>query len=127
MSRRPTKIALIGARGFETQSEAQLRVECFTWDKISRIQNLRDYDITILNLLSCDPQTVNWSEFDRVLNRTAMNDITSPGGAIFIVGDPRFEVRRSVSTGNEITEPFLSCIVVMAESYYPWMLRQQLK
>jgi hypothetical protein len=105
--KRPYKIALIGAHGYERQAPDR-RVNCFRWDHVSKIGNLRDYDTIILNLLTCNPEKVDWAAFESILNPWVTSEITSPGGAIITLGDPRFSIRRKDREGKEVEEPFLN-------------------
>jgi len=108
---RPRKIALIGAQGY-AQESPDLRVDCFPWDKINTITNLRDYDILLLNLLSLEKVGVggvDWSSFIEVLNPGVTIEILRPGGFIFIIGDPRFSItRKSLVDNEDIERPFLN-------------------
>lgn len=87
----PHKVALIGATGFEQRS-ADIRVECYGWDRLGSIANLRDYHSVVLNLLSIDIASVDRRMFERVLNPQVGAEILKPGGQIIVVGDPRFEI-----------------------------------
>jgi hypothetical protein len=89
------KILLIGAKGYDRAKEG-LRVNCVTWDKISTISNVRDYDVLVINLLSikttAERKKVNWEKFNKLLDFHATSDIISHEGEIIIVGDPRFKI-----------------------------------
>jgi hypothetical protein len=45
------KLLLIGATGYDRAKEG-LRLDCVSWNKLSEVQNVRDYDVLVLNLLS---------------------------------------------------------------------------
>lgn len=106
---RMEKIALIGALGYQRQS-ADLQLDCFPWDKVADIGNLRDYDVVLLDLLSLEQvTTVDWSSLFNSLNPQSMAQILGPGGRIIVIGDPRFSIRRRSPNGREdIEEPFLA-------------------
>jgi hypothetical protein len=112
------KLALLGASGYQRLS-AQHRVDCFPWEKIDTIDNLRDYDTVVVDLLSLRsnssrPTTVSgasidWEAFRRVLNPMSMRDILGEG-SIIVVGDPRFNIRCNEGTKETpayYTKPFL--------------------
>jgi len=102
------KIALIGAEGYGRRSEA-LAVDCYPWQKVADIANLRDYDIVLVNLLSLDATAgVDWFTFHEKLNPYTMKEILQPGGRIIVIGDPRFEFSRSSPSKGDIKEPFLA-------------------
>lgn len=103
------KIAIIGARGFQQRDE-DVCIECFAWNKLSKIRNLRDYDTVLLNLLSIqDKEVINWAEFRKNLNYNSMRDIIVHEGSIIVVGDPRFSIRRKPpGKKKEFEEPFLA-------------------
>jgi hypothetical protein len=113
MPKRQRKVILIGARGYERVHEG-VRVECFPWDKIIKIKNIRDYDTVILNLLplrnEASRKAVSWSVFLRLLDFTSAMDILVNGGAIVVVGDPRFDVpvEQSKKKNSQPKLPFLA-------------------
>jgi hypothetical protein len=98
---RHKKIALIGARGYSVQS-AEVRVLSYPWDRLEEIANLSDFDTVILDLLSV-PSDIDWNRFTEILNIHTMDDIVRVGGAILVIGDPRFGI-----TGENLDEPFLN-------------------
>lgn len=106
---RMEKIALIGAQGYDRKSEYQ-RVDCFPWDKLNKIINIRDYDIVLLNLLSLERvNNVDWTVFFKLLNPFSMKEILFNEGRIIVIGDPRFSIRIKSATEKEhIERPFLS-------------------
>lgn len=74
-------------------------VECFSWDRLKKLANLADYDAVILNLLSIkDPKTLDARAFANVLKVRTMLEILAANpnrgldGAIFVLGDPRFNI-----------------------------------
>ena len=105
---RTTKIALIGARGFQRRDPNRI-VHCYDWGNLSRVENLRDYDIVIVSLLNIgNVDDIDWALFYNVLNLQVMHRILKPRGGIIILGDPRFQIRRlSSENGAHIEEPFL--------------------
>jgi hypothetical protein len=94
MSARGRKVLLIGATGYDRAKEG-LRLDCVPWDKLSDVQNVRDYDVLFLNLLSIGTEDarakVDWVRFAQLLDFRAASDILTHGGRIVILGDPRFE------------------------------------
>lgn len=116
MPPRIRKVALIGAKGYEHTTEG-LRVDCFTWPKLNKINNIRDFDIIIINLLSLKDEiareTVSWNEFSSLFRFSSAMDILLNRGAIIILGDPRFSIEikePSKENGRELksTRPFLT-------------------
>ena len=94
MSSKGRKLLLIGATGYSRDKDG-LRLDCVTWDKLSDVQNVRDYDVLVLNLLSIrteDARTkVDWATFKQLLDFRAASDILMHKGTIVVLGDPRFE------------------------------------
>jgi hypothetical protein len=117
MSRRVEKVALIGAKGYERVTD-ELRVDCFTWQKINKISNIRDFDTIIINLLSLkDKKTreaVVWNEFCSLFRFSSTMDILLHGGAIIVLGDPHFSIETetgAIKKKEKVTKttlPFLS-------------------
>jgi hypothetical protein len=101
------KIIIVGTSGYEQQS-ADSRVDCCAWGEISRLPNLRDYDVIILDLLSLNREQVDWPAFRKLLNPTITKEILFSKGTVITVGDPRFEIPIATSRRDEVTEPFLS-------------------
>jgi hypothetical protein len=70
-------------------------VDCFLWSQLGKIQNIRDYDTVILDLLPLasdeDRSTVTWSRFFSLLDFHSAVDILQNGGMIIVIGDPRFQ------------------------------------
>ncbi len=107
MSSKTRKLLLIGATGYD-RSKDGLRLDCVSWDELSGIANVRDYDVLVLNLLSITTeearQKVDWEKFNRLLDFYAASDILTHEGMIVVLGDPRF----SVTKIKELeTKPFL--------------------
>ena len=71
-------------------------MDCMSWDKLSGISNVRDYDVLVLNLLSIKTQAarnkVDWGKFNELLDFSRASDILTNGGTIVVLGDPRFEI-----------------------------------
>lgn len=105
---RQRRIALIGASGYEHGSEAA-KVECFGWDRLRKVKNLADYDMLILDLLSLtDPGAIDAKVFRSVLNAGIAGQVLgSDESAIYVLGDPRFDLPCEPSEGR-VVEPFLS-------------------
>ena len=78
-------------------------MNCVTWDKLSDIPNVRDYDVLVINLLSikteADRKKVDWVKFNELLSFHAASDILTHEGKIFVLGDPRFEIPKSKTEG----------------------------
>jgi hypothetical protein len=105
---RQIKIAVIGATE-PTYQSPEVRVECFPWNRLKKVANLADYDVVILDLLSLrEPEELDVLTFSKVLDiRTAQQVLSKNGGAIFVLGDPRFTVKWE-SASAEHEEPFLN-------------------
>jgi hypothetical protein len=102
---RAQKIAAIGTRGFDVRDDEKI-VACFEWARLDRLVNLRDYDVVIINLWNGKPVDADWDRFRNLLNLTSMREILMPGGRVYILGDPRFQI--DVKSGeNEEAVPFL--------------------
>lgn len=113
MASRPSKVILIGAKGYEGYREG-LRVECISWQEIVKIKNIRDYDTIALNLLPLRDEefrsSVPWPEFSTLLDFRSTMDILINGGEIIVVGDPRFDVPIGTpqeKKGSPSAQPFL--------------------
>ena len=95
MGERQVKVVLIGARGYARAAES-LRVDCFVWAELSKLQNIRDYDMVILNLLPLKSEEsrneVDWDAFVRLLGFGSAMDILMNAGMIVVLGDPRFTI-----------------------------------
>lgn len=102
------KIAIVGARGLNTQtSEARLR--WFNWNQLSNISNLSDYDTVVLSLLTMsDKTTIDWKAFHDLFNPCSVRDILEHAGRIIVVGDPRFSVASHSPVKLNFSEPFLA-------------------
>lgn len=107
---RKRKIIMLGCKGYERNNDEML-VDCFRWDELSNIKNVRDYDTVIVNLLSL-PSTTPPLDGDVVfehLNIVSTLEIVRNNGEIFIIGDPRFdvEVTDNDDKNKKIKRPFL--------------------
>lgn len=95
MSSDAKKILLIGAKGYDRDKEG-LRLKCVSWDKLSTIRNVRDYDVLVINLLSikatAERNKVDWKLFSKFLDFHAASDILNHDGEIIVLGDPRFNI-----------------------------------
>lgn len=107
MAERTTKIALIGATGYEYESP-EARVDCFSWDRLKKIANLADYDVVILDLLSLqEPEDLGVLAFRKTLDiRTAQQVLSKAEGFICVLGDPRFTIEWESELAKH-EEPFL--------------------
>src|SRR5581483_10166105 len=103
--RASAKIVILGTRDFRFQTD-NFRVFSFDWDEVAQIENLRDYDVVILDLLNI-PSQYDWQPFYDLLDARTMVDIVKDNGRIFMLGDPRFEINTVVQGGCRITRPFL--------------------
>jgi hypothetical protein len=105
---RQKKIAVIGAPEPRYESR-EVRVECLPWNRLKKITNLSDYDTIILDLLSLeDPSKLDGSTFRKVLDvRTAQQVLSKTGGAIYVLGNPRFTTEWK-SEGVRQEGPFLA-------------------
>jgi len=113
MPERKSKVILIGATGYEGVHE-NLRVECFSWDKIAKIKNIRDYDTVVLDTLPLRDEDVrtatSWPDFCGLLDFSSAMDVLMNGGVIIIVGDPRFDIPIAESGKKKediVMQPFL--------------------
>jgi hypothetical protein len=106
---RPTKIAVIGATGFD-HSSPEARVECFSWNRIRKVSNLADYDTVVLDLLSLDyTERLDSAAFREVLDvRIAHKVLTKSPSAIFVLGDPRFTIEAEPEGHRRYGQPFLA-------------------
>ena len=105
---RQRKIAVVGPSGYEHDSP-EVRVESFPWDRLDKAPNLADHDVVVIDLLSCeDTERLDVVSFHKMLDaRTAQEVLNKRNGAIFVLGDPRFEMGWH-SDGAEHDEPFLA-------------------
>ena len=101
------KLLLIGATGYDRAKDG-FRLDCVNWDELSTVQNVRDYDVLILNLLRINTEAarakVDWQKFNQLLDFPAASDILTHEGAVVILGDPRFDIPRLNGKGMK---PFL--------------------
>jgi 6-pyruvoyl-tetrahydropterin synthase len=95
MSNRQRKIMLIGATGYN-QSDDEIKIDCFEWREIQKIENIKDYDVLILDLLKLDTEEVRkkikWKHFISILNFEITRDVMLNNGMIIVIGDPRFTI-----------------------------------
>lgn len=104
---RQLRVAILGAAGYEHESDAA-KVECFAWDRLRKVKNLADYDVLIVDLLSLDgPDGIDARQFKRLFDAKTASQILGEGeGAIYVLGDPRFELSHETPEAR-VTEPFL--------------------
>lgn len=110
MKQRRSKIILLGAEGYHLTDE-KVTVECIPWHQISNLENVRDYDVVILNLLGLKDKVIRdeirWRAFCEQLSFEATMDIICHGGAIIVIGDPR--LRTTITDARTgYPRPFLS-------------------
>ena len=102
MSHKGRKLLLIGAEGYDRNKDG-LRLDCVSWDRLSDVQNVRDYDVLVLNLLSINTEEarskIDWQLFNRLLDFRAASDILMNKGTIVVLGNPRFEFLIMDGTG----------------------------
>ena len=95
MPRRKHKVLFIGAKGYQQTGE-DVRVDCCLWSALKTLDNIRDYDTIILDLLDLQDENarkgVDWACFHEQLNFSNAVDVCTNGGSIIILGDPRFMV-----------------------------------
>ena len=93
--RRNHKVLLVGAKGYQQTGEG-VRVDCCLWSALSKLDNIRDYDTVILDLLELQTdgakKAIDWPHFDQQFNFRNAVDILSNRGTIIVVGDPRFRI-----------------------------------
>lgn len=101
---RATKVVIIGAKGYK-MSAPDVRVDCFAWEQIAKIPNLRDYDTLVINLLGIPDETsrskIKWDDVPSILNVGIASQILQHRGEIIVVGDPRFSIPRIVTTDRK--------------------------
>lgn len=115
MLERKKKVILVGAKGYQQTGEG-ISVECFHWNEITKIRNVRDYDTVVINLLPLEDQKqlekIEWDRFHELLDFDGARDILQHEGAIILVGDPRFDTPRAtdekkderITASKQITE-----------------------
>jgi hypothetical protein len=86
---RQKKIAIIGARGYNSHS-AEVRVVSYAWDRLDEVANLKDFDTVVLDLLS-EVDRANYEKLARILDARTMLDVLGHQGVIILLGDPRAE------------------------------------
>jgi hypothetical protein len=101
---------MLGCKGYQRNSD-DILVDCFSWEDISNIKNIRDYDTLVVNLLSpfsFKPHFDGDVIFEH-LNIRSMLEIIQNGGEIVVIGDPRFyvEVTDKDNKKEKIQKPFL--------------------
>lgn len=114
MPRRNHKVLLIGTKGYQQTGEG-VRVDYCPWSALKTLDNIRDYDTIIVDLLDLQNddarKAIGWTYFHKHLNFPNAVGVLTNGGAIIVVGDPRFMVpsaRVEKPEGNiPPDEPFL--------------------
>lgn len=107
---RKRKIIILGCKGYQRSTD-DIIVDCFSWEEISKIKNIRDYDTLVVNLLPLSDGKVKLDGdivFEH-LNIVSTLEIIQNGGEIIVVGDPRFEVEvtNPDDKTKKINRPFL--------------------
>jgi hypothetical protein len=101
---RAKKVVIIGAKGYK-MSAPNVRVDCFPWQQIAEIPNLRDYDTVVVDLLGIPDKKsrtkINWDNVTSILNPGTALQILQHRGEIIVVGDPRFSIPRIVGTDRK--------------------------
>lgn len=95
---RKRKVVMLGCSGYQ-RNTSDILVDCFSWNNLSNIKNIRDYDTLVVNLLSLasPDQLLDGDKVFEHLNIISTFEIIRNNGEIIIVGDPRFEL--------EVTDP----------------------
>lgn len=90
---RKRKIVILGCKGYQRNTD-DILVDCFSWEDISKIKNIRDYDTLVVNLLPLTPSELplDGNVIFEHLNIISTLEIIQNGGEIIVVGDPRFDV-----------------------------------
>ena len=91
---RKKKILLIGSDGFDATNESTA-LSCVPWEKLAPSINIRDHDVVVFNLLplgASRPPKVDWKVFRSVMDFFVAREVLQNGGAIVLVGDPRFDL-----------------------------------
>lgn len=108
---RQRKIAIIGTSGYDYNTP-EVRVDCFTWNRVSKVKNLADYDEVVIDLLSVEDSDALDDAIEGVLNvRSAYEVLSHPEGAIYVLGDPRHTVS---------VEAFMHKPVRAGQSFLSW-------
>lgn len=114
MPRRKHKVLLIGAKGYQQAGEGVV-VHCCLWTSIKTLDNIRDYDTIILDLLDLKEsdarKAIDWSSFHRLLNFQNAIDVLTNGGSFIVLGDPRLRVsseeKEEADGKHSLDRPFL--------------------
>ncbi|MFZ0455493.1 MAG: hypothetical protein WAM24_17240 [Ignavibacteriaceae bacterium] len=103
---RKHKIIILGSNGYQQTSE-DVNVDCYSWEKLIKIKNIRDFDTIIINLLpikeSSIKEKIDWEFFLKTFDFSSCYEILSNNGEIIIIGDPRFEIKLT----EDLKIPFL--------------------
>jgi hypothetical protein len=107
---RKQKIIMLGCGGYQRNTD-DIIVDCFSWDDIAKIKNIRDYDTLVVNLLSLSSVNLplNGDIVFEHLNIASTLEIIRNNGEIIVIGDPRFEVEITDQENKDkkIKKPFL--------------------
>lgn len=92
------KILIIGSSAYK-KSDSEVRIDSYSWRKIGRIKNPRDYHTLIIDLLSISDgelrSQVPWSDVQSKLNIYTCTQIIKRGGEIIFIGNSRFHIPAS--------------------------------
>lgn len=107
------KLLIIGDMNF-VSNEADMRIEGASWHDLARVSNIADFDVVLLNLMYLQDrrhrEEVDWDRLASLLSFQTVVDVLEPGGHIILLGDPRFEITLTDSSGPVTTtrsRPFL--------------------
>jgi hypothetical protein len=86
------KIVVIGLTGYQHSSNG-IVVTSYLWSELKRIENLRDFDLVIMDLT-----VPGWNDVEPVtfLNKISFEvtrDIIAHGGEVIVIGDPRSTIK----------------------------------
>jgi hypothetical protein len=101
---------MLGCKGYQRNAD-DIMVDCFSWNEVTKIKNIRDYDILIINLLSLSSTKpkLDGDVIFEYLNIASTLEIIRNNGEIIIIGDPRFEIEVTDQKNKDkkVTKPFL--------------------
>lgn len=107
------KILIIGSSAYE-KFDSEVRIDCYSWQKIGEIKNPRDYHTLIIDLLSISDEKprsqVPWDEVHLKLSIYTSTQIAKRGGQVVFIGDPRFRIpgpKEIPARHSNINIPFL--------------------
>jgi hypothetical protein len=98
------KIILIGETGYNHR-DADVHIASYNWSNLAAIDNICDYDVLIIDLLSSH-QSVDFKVFFEKVSLEKITRILNHDGKVIVVGDPRFKCKYNFED-EEIEVPFL--------------------